>query len=113
MRRPTCLLALALVVIPVQGADEWTIALDEWLRPRSGERVLHMDGVAEAVRAWQANAGSALVIRYPGGEEGVLWAEELRSWIVGLGVPSTAVRLAPGTDQRDRIVVALSARNRQ
>lgn len=107
MIRNACLLVVTLLATPLHAADEWSIAVDDWLRPRSGESVLQMPGLAAAIRAWQSTPDAVVVIRYPGGEEGVLWAEELRSWLVGLGVPSSAVQLAPGTHHRDRIVVAV------
>lgn len=103
-------LLLALISGAAGAADEWSLSLEEWLRPRSGERVVRMPALSEAVRAWHASPSAVLVVRYPGGEEGVLWAEELRSWVVGLGVPSAAVRLEPGSPRTDRIVVAVRER---
>ncbi|HEX7029847.1 MAG TPA: hypothetical protein VF254_04570 [Gammaproteobacteria bacterium] len=82
----------------LQAADSWTLSASEWSRPRSGAAVLAMTPVAEAVRAWQAadSDTSRLQLRYPGGEEGSLWAAELQDWLVALGVPPGAIELVAG-----------------
>lgn len=85
------------------AADSWTLTAAEWSRPRSGAAVLEMAPVANAVRAWQAaeaahQGASRLQLRYAGGEEGSLWASELRDWLVALGVPPGAVEPVPGGD---------------
>lgn len=93
------LVALALP-IPV-AAQSWSVAAGDWARPRSGERIRAMEPVAAAVRAWSRHAGGGrIVIYYPGGEPGELWANELRSWLVALGVPGHAVDLVAGAPAR-------------
>jgi len=80
-------LALASLWGGATGAAEWLLPPEAWARPRDGA----------AVRAWMAAPeGSTLVIRYPGGEAGLVWASELRDWLVALGVPPAALSLAPG-----------------
>ena len=48
-----------------------------------------------------------ILVRYPGGEEGVLWAEELRGWLVALGVTSTQIKVVPGTSRPDVVELEL------
>ena len=80
------------------------LSAELWARPRSGARVVAMPAVREAVRALLvAPTGSRLVIRYPGGEEGSLWAEELRVWLVSLGVETPLMDLRPGSSEADQI----------
>ncbi|MDZ7748783.1 MAG: hypothetical protein U5K43_07980 [Halofilum sp. (in: g-proteobacteria)] len=91
-------LAVVLLVVPAAVAADtrWSLDGGAWARPRSGQAVLSMQPVASAVRAWSDAATAEIVIRYPGGEDGVLWASELRDWLVSLGVPSAHVRPVAG-----------------
>ncbi len=89
-------------------AESWTLSADSWARPRDGGSVATMAPLPEVIRHWEADAGRALVIRYPGGEEGQLWALELRSWLVALGVPQDSQELVAGSDRADRIEIVLS-----
>ena len=75
----------------------WRLAPERWDRPREAAYVASLAPVRAAVRAWEkAGPGATLVLRYPGGEAGLLWASELRDWLVALGVEPEAVVLAPG-----------------
>lgn len=89
-------------------ADEWTVTAEEWLRPRDGARVLGFDALAAAVQAWEKRPGAAITVRYPGGDEGLLWAVELRDWLVALGVPSNAIQTAPGNRRVDALSISVS-----
>lgn len=89
-------------------ADQWTLTAEEWLRPRDGQRVLGFDALAAAVQAWDYSPGSAITIQYPGGDEGLLWATQLRDWLVALGVPSAAIHTAPGNDRVDALSITVS-----
>lgn len=80
----------------VLAESRWQLDAGAWSRPRSGAAVLAMQPVAAAVRAWSDAEAAEIVIRYPGGEDGVLWASELRDWLVSLGVPSSRVRPVAG-----------------
>jgi hypothetical protein len=75
----------------------------EWDRPRSGEFVAGIPVLKETVRAFDARPGRALTIRYPGDEAGLLWAEELRSWLVALGIESSRIVLAAGARRTDAL----------
>ncbi len=89
---------LGLVLAPTLLAADTRFALDaaEWARPRSAEAVTAMPAVRDAVRAWAQTPSAELVVRHPSGESGLLWGEELRSWLVALGVPGDATVLAVG-----------------
>ncbi|NIM74931.1 MAG: hypothetical protein GWN46_18070 [Gammaproteobacteria bacterium] len=87
------------------------ITADDWARPRSGESLVQMPALKRTVRAYlDANAerGRRIVIRHPRGEEGVLWAEELRGWLVALGIPSQAVDVSPASTRVDALELAVT-----
>ena len=53
-----------------------------WDRPRSGRAVLAVPAVRDAIAALLAQPDARLRIRHPTGVEGVLQAEELRTWLI-------------------------------
>ncbi|MGI9319770.1 MAG: hypothetical protein ACR2O5_00010 [Thiogranum sp.] len=93
--------------IPAE-TEQWVLAADTWASPRDGQTVARMSPLPEVISSWSANNGQRLLIRYPGGEEGLLWAHELRSWLVALGVPLDDQELVAGSHQADRIELELT-----
>ncbi len=89
-------LVLSLGAARADAASQWRLEASTWVQPRSAEAVLRMDPVASAVRAWHRASSATLVIRYPGGEEGTLWAAQLHDWLVALGIPSDRIERVPG-----------------
>lgn len=82
---------------------ETHIDADVWASPRSAERVLNLPAVRQVLQDWSRREEAQIVIRYPGGEAGLLWAEELADWLVALGVPSDAIRRQPGSSRADAV----------
>ena len=87
---------------------QWVLSADDWARPRDGQSVARMAPLPELISSWSSRKGQRLLIRYPGGEEGLLWAHELRSWLVALGVPMEDQELVAGSHQSDRIELELT-----
>ncbi len=85
----------------------WLLDADLWARPRDGAGVVRMAPLVEALEAWMAHPRQRLMVRYPGGEEGLLWANELKSWLVALGLPSQRLELVAGSRRPDRIELEL------
>jgi len=101
---------LLLLIFPLAiqaETGQWVLSADEWARPRDGQSVARMKPLPEVISSWSSRKGQTLLIRYPGGEEGLLWAYELRSWLVALGVPIENQELVAGSHQADRIELEL------
>lgn len=77
--------------------DSHVLTAEMWARPRSGKAVLSMPPVRAAVQSLVRTAGSRLLIRYPGGDEGSIWAEELQGWLISLGIEPTLIEMRPGS----------------
>lgn len=77
-------------------AEDFTLTQDEWARPRQGDTLVQMAPLRAAVQALNAAPGKRLLVHYPGGEEGGLWAHELRAWLIALGVSAQEIELVPG-----------------
>ncbi|KPK51862.1 MAG: hypothetical protein AMS22_10160 [Thiotrichales bacterium SG8_50] len=81
------------------------ITSGQWARPRSGSQIVSLDGLQGVISELEQQPGSVVTVRYAGGDEGLLWAEELRGWFVALGVSGDRIVLRPGLAERDRIVL--------
>jgi len=110
--QPYLVLISLLFIAPVSAAERhWTVTADDWYLPRDGARVVSLAPLSNAVRAWSKHPDDHLAIHYPGGEEGILWSQELRDWLVSLGVPSDRVDTVPGLARSDAVSIVL--RNRE
>jgi hypothetical protein len=68
----------------------------EWLVPKQATTILDMPAIYNSMQKLQKDASSSLVIKYPGGDEGTLWVNEVRSWLVALGLSSKRIELVQG-----------------
>ncbi|NIV21427.1 MAG: hypothetical protein GWN54_12820 [Gammaproteobacteria bacterium] len=100
--------ALACAFSAAASDYQWIVPADEWARPRDGARVVSLAPLRDSAVEWMREPDQRLVIRYPGGEEGVLWAGELRDWLVALGIPSARVELVPGYPRADAMEITVS-----
>jgi hypothetical protein len=108
-KRPASLLLSLLLCSPLAVAGEsWQLSAVEWAQPRHGEWLVRQPALAAAINALQQQSGAHLLIRYPGGDEGVLWADELQAWLVALGVASSRIERLPGSGAADRIELEVS-----
>lgn len=107
--RPSSI-ALILILLgmrTVASSEVWTISAEEWSRPRSGAALVQIPELHDAIVAWSEQPDTRLVIHYPGGEEGALWAHELMDWLVSLGVPARQINVSAGHSRSDTITINL------
>lgn len=95
-----CLLALLAGAAAAAGPVR-EVTAQQWDRPRSGGMVRTIPAIRAIVL--DLRPGVSLAIRYPGGEQGLLWAEELKGWLVSLGVASARIRLVAGAPRPDAL----------
>jgi len=105
----TCLVALLLFATALPAADgPWVIDAEFWATPRSGQAVLAEPALRTAIDTLMfREESSRLLIRYPGGETGQLWAEELRAWLIALGIPSSRIETRPGGVRDDQLLLSV------
>lgn len=103
------LLVLSCLVLMPVHADEDAAGFSRkvnstlWSSPRNAAAIAAEPAIAAAVEAWHAQPRRVIVVRHAPGETGLLRAEELRDWLVALGVPSQAVDVRAGEDVGDRL----------
>lgn len=89
-------LLLSGTLLAAASRPVYALSVADWTAPHNAQGVLALEPVTAAVRDWQAASASRLLIRYPAGEAGVAWAEELVGWLVALGVPRAQLAVQPG-----------------
>ena len=113
---PLLIMLISMAVCSAESVQ--VITAEDWARPRSGESLVRMPALKRTVRDYlnqkgnqkgslNDQRGQRIFIRHPRGEEGVLWAEELRGWLVALGIPSADIALNPESSRIDAIELAV------
>ncbi|MDA3870588.1 MAG: hypothetical protein PF589_11770 [Gammaproteobacteria bacterium] len=85
----------------------WKLAEEQWDLVKQGEHLLKMPMMHEVVEAWSLRQGQVIELRYPGGEEGELWVEELMDWLISLGIASQYLLAVPGSGEADVIMIKI------
>lgn len=94
------------------AADEkYLLTHEQWSVPKQADDVLNMPAITKVFSAMQKFPEGRLLIRYPGGDEGTLWAHELRSWLVSLGISRKNIELRPGS--KDASIIELLVQGQQ
>ncbi|OOZ40887.1 hypothetical protein BOW53_06010 [Solemya pervernicosa gill symbiont] len=92
MIRALFLLLIATLSTPLLAGDNVVVIDPEvWAVPRHGETILKLDGLQEQML--QLDEGQLITVHYPDHEEGLLWAEELKGWLISFGLPSSRITL--------------------
>ncbi|NOY62686.1 MAG: hypothetical protein GXP10_05935 [Gammaproteobacteria bacterium] len=78
-----------------------------WAKPRDGVTIVEMAAVANAVAAAQRNPDSPIALSYADSEEGLLWSQELRAWLVALGLTSERIEMQANLLRDDIIMLTV------
>lgn len=90
-------LVMLLFCSPIFAANTELLHANEWLVPKKTSVLLAMPAIKKSMINMQKNSNSILMLKYPGGDEGTLWANELRSWLVTLGLSSQRINMVQGS----------------
>lgn len=101
--------ALVLSLFPlILFADTFVLTAQQWAVPRDASTVIRMPAMQSLYNAIEREPSGRVRIRYPGGDEGSLWAHEVRAWLVALGIPSAQLELIPGSHHADAVEFEVS-----
>ncbi len=81
----------------------WALSAEQWELARNGESILSLPVINSLINAWLSDKQKKIEIRYPGGEEGEFWVQELTDWLVSLGIPSDHLVVVTGSGAGDMI----------
>ncbi len=76
---------------------------EQWNIPREASSIIEMPAIRAAMHDLQSNKKGRMLIKYPGGDVGTLWAHELRSWLISLGLSERFIELVPGSSNPDQL----------
>lgn len=83
------------------------ISQSQWESPDRSRTLLADPALRRLLQAWSAQPSAHLSIEYPGGEQGVIWANRLVGWLVAYGVPGRAISLFPGSSNMNTLALSL------
>ncbi len=106
-----CCLIIFISAASANSVRIFSLTADDWSRPRAGEVIPQLESVKSAVAYWEKGSNAVIILSYPGEDTGVLWASELKDWLVTLGIPSSAIIFAPGLQSEDEIRLLVGARS--
>lgn len=85
--------ALAIASTTIAAAQSYDVRAELWDRPRSAALIAADEAVRRAALEILARPQSRLVIRHTAGQEPLLQAEELRSWLGALAIDPRRIDL--------------------
>ena len=97
MKRLIPAIITLLFSVSLYAAEVELLHANEWSVPKKASTILAMPAIQKSMVKLQRNVNSFLKLKYPGGDEGTLWANELRSWLIALGLSSDRIELVPGS----------------
>ncbi len=92
-----------LISLAYANENKFHISSEQWAAPRTASAILKMPAIVEVMLVLQSNKNNFLVIHHPGGDDGSLWAVELRGWLISLGLSGSKINLAPGSSDTKQI----------
>lgn len=103
-----CLFNAQVIAEPQESKHrQWMLTEEQWDLVKQGEQLLTMPVMQQVVDAWSLQQGQAIELRYPGGEEGELWVEELKDWLISLAIPSKYLFSVAGSGKADVIIIKI------
>lgn len=104
---------IAAPAFSIQSAAVFSVSAEQWNAPcmeaqvsrerpqerfqHNGETLVILPGLLAVMQQVMQQPNSGVVLHYPEDERGEIWAEELRDWLVALGLPSNRIQLIPGS----------------
>ena len=103
-------MTLLMMMVSTSLAEEqmYILTAQQWNVPRTESAILTMPPLQSMMQAYQkSNQPARLLVKYPGGDEGTLWAYELRGWLISLGIGSDHIELVPGSRDANQLEIYL------
>lgn len=101
-------IVLMLISSAAIAEQQFILTEAEWSRPRSASVVKNYPAIQALIKSWLKSPESQYIeLRYPGGEEGSLWAQEVKDWLVAMGIPSKKLQVYPGHPQQGEVALVV------
>ena len=110
MQRILTSLLFTLALTPLAHAraatdpHSYSLSAEQWALSRSGDSLIRLAAVRDAMADWLGTPKAKLRIQYSGSDAATLWAGELSDWLVALGVPADRIEKHVSADQAEDAV---------
>jgi hypothetical protein len=88
-------------------ATEYVISRDQWPEHVHSSNIAALPQLRQVLAKFDESGRYRLVVRYPGGESGADWAQQLVHWFVAYGVPGEFIGRELGSGGPDRLLLLL------
>lgn len=78
-----------------------------WGSPKNTKEVLQIRVLSSVMRKLINRPQAKLNILYPGDDKGTEWANDLRGWLISLGLKSDRIKLSPDSYTEDTIELVI------
>lgn len=85
-----------LINLKKSSDKKFILTQQQWSIPKDAQSILNMQSIAGVMQNFFQYKKRIIVIRHAGGEVGILWASELKAWLVSLGISSKRIELQTG-----------------
>ena len=79
----------------------------DWPRYANGASLSALPQTQAIISRFDENDKIQIIIRYPGGDDGIEWGKEMLRWFVAYGVPGRYLRLELGSGAPDQLLLEL------
>lgn len=93
---PIEVISAELINLKKSSEKKFILTQQQWSIPKDAQSILNMQSIAAVMKNFFQYKKRIIVIRHAGGEVGILWASELKAWLVSLGISSKRIELQTG-----------------
>lgn len=91
------------------GISEEVVAAGDWKAPATVEEAAARPALNRTLSAYLAEPGRWVRLAHAGGAEGSAWAQDMRAWLITLGIPANRIRIDPGMTEPARLSLTVHA----
>jgi hypothetical protein len=101
--------AIAAAWCTAAGAEAVVLHAAPWHQAQASSSWATLPPLVRVAEAFDAEPGTRIVVRYPGGDAGNAWARAVRDRLVAMGIASRHIELQPGSGYADALVLEAEA----
>jgi hypothetical protein len=103
------LLVSLILTSPAFAAEvkEQIIEKNQWPEYVNGINISNLPQVQQVLSGFEENGRIKIIIRYPGGDDGIHWANQMYQWFIAFGVPGQYLSMEPGSGAPDQLLLVL------
>lgn len=89
--------------------SEEVVAAGKWEAPTTVEEAAARPALNRTLSAYLNESGRWVRLAHAGGAEGSAWAQDMRAWLITLGIPVNRIQIDPGMTEPGRLSLTVHA----